>query len=714
MPFPDFNNPFKNHAAVPLKYREHASTQKLFRPNSSYIRPKEDPVTLWAIDILHTQYGVPLEAMALEFITDFSEGAHERGRRYLGRVDVVCYDDRYADSVGNLDVAFIMLEAMEPGKLLDGADQEGWQDHFTRLSSYMSASASARYAILTSGRHTRIYRRDLEYPRKLEEIPDLPKYESAREAAKHSPYTVIFNPSDPNEVKTELKPLTRDKFREVLGDTRSGCHSILRDNEGLQPQEAVSAMVKFLYARWFDEQATVDLAKEAQDNRAYVFSVSQETDPERLVVQVRDTFEKAKQWERETLSRKFKEDLGVHLAFSEADVLMFKAHTTVEIVKRLQPWSLRRSSSDVKGGVFEDFLSRTFRDDLGQYFTPTPIINLMVGLLQPTVDDYVGDPACGSGRMLTHVLDYVRKKEYEKAVAANGGKTNGINPEEPTKKFVLFRDNHLFGAEVSRNVMHVARINLLMNGAQYADLECIDSLSPLSSITAGTMKGLPDHPGFYPGGLTLAITNPPFGSVLSNERIIKDFAARGGVTRRNGKDVKSIPQEVAFLNRCLEYLAPGGKLASVIPDGVLANSSQQFVRDWILRWAKLEAIISVPQATFAPYGAGVKTSIIILEKREHPLAAAEVATGVKKKYKRKKVEGQPSLIEPEIANEQATEEPVEASALPILDEDYDVYMARIANIGYDAAGRPTVPIEQQSYPPEVQRTIEDFAAKLRR
>lgn len=108
----------------------------------------------------------------------------------------------------------------------------------------MSASPSARYAILTSGKQTDIYRRDLDYPRKLEIIGNLPKYESAREAANHSPYTVILNPSEPDGIQTGLTPLSRDKFREVLGDTRSGCHSILRDNEGLQPQEAVDAMVK--------------------------------------------------------------------------------------------------------------------------------------------------------------------------------------------------------------------------------------------------------------------------------------------------------------------------------------------------------------------------------------------------------------------------------------------------------------------------------------
>jgi len=356
-------------------------------------------------------------------------------------------------------------------------------------------------------------------------------------------------------------------------------------------------------------------------------------------------------------------------------VLQFKPHTTVEIVKRLQPWSLRKSTADVKGGVFEDFLSKTFRDDLGQYFTPTPVINLMVGILQPTVDDYVGDPACGSARMLTHVLDYVRKREYEKAVANNGGSADGINPEEPTEEFIKFRDNHLFGAEYSRNVMHVARVNTLMNGAQYADLKVMDSLERLSSITGGITEGLPARPGFYPGGLTMILTNPPFGSKVTNANVLKDLAARDGVTKKNGKVVKSIPQEVAFVNRCLEFLAPKGKLAIVLPDSVLANSSMQDVRDWILRWAKLKTVVSLPQETFVPYGAGVKASVVFLEKRANPLPP----------------EGQ-----------------LELGQVVVEEEDYEVYMAKIDSIGYDATGRPKVTEEEANFPLEVSETVSKF------
>jgi type I restriction enzyme M protein len=155
----------------------------------------------------------------------------------------------------------------------------------------------------------------------------------------------------------------------------------------------------------------------------------------------------------------------------------------------------------------------------------------------------------------------------------------------------------------------------------------------------------------------MILTNPPFGSKVTNERVLKDLAARDGVSKLNGKITKSLPQKFVFVNRCLEFLAPGGKLAIVLPDGVLANSSMQAVRDWILRWSRLKAIVSLPQETFAPYGAGVKTSVVFLEKRAAPLPEAD---GV--------------------------------------EDDYTVFMSRIDNIGYDASGRLSVS-EDQSHNP---------------
>lgn len=131
----------------------------------------------------------------------------------------------------------------------------------------------------------------------------------------------------------------------------------------------------------------------------------------------------------------------------------------------------------------------------------------------------------------------------------------------------------------------------------------------------------------YPGRLTMILTNPPFGSKVTSEGTLKDLAGRDGATRKNGKTVKTTPQEIVFLNRCLEFLKPSGKLAIVLPDGVLANSQTQDVRDWIFRWAKLKAVLSLPQETFAPYGAGIKTSILVLQKREVRLSPEQLEIG---------------------------------------------------------------------------------------
>ena len=95
MPFDHFTNPFENPANIPELYRNHPALQQLFKQDGSYARPAEDPVTMWAINLLHEKYYVPLEVMALEYPVDASEGTHQQGRRWLGYVDLVIYDDRY-------------------------------------------------------------------------------------------------------------------------------------------------------------------------------------------------------------------------------------------------------------------------------------------------------------------------------------------------------------------------------------------------------------------------------------------------------------------------------------------------------------------------------------------------------------------------------------------------------------------------------------------
>ena len=135
----------------------------------------------------------------------------------------------------------------------------------------------------------------------------------------------------------------------------------------------------------------------------------------------------------------------------------------------------------------------------------------------------------------------------------------------------------------------------------------------------------------------------------------------------------------------------------VLPDGVLANDSMQEVRDWILRWARLKAVVSLPQETFAPYGAGVKTSVVFLQKRERPLLEGESDSGTWTQYEYAfDAEGKLTVN----------------SIMQNGNADYPVYMAQIANIGYDANGRLSLSEEEAHQPPDVTASIADFAGQL--
>ena len=136
----------------------------------------------------------------------------------------------------------------------------------------------------------------------------------------------------------------------------------------------------------------------------------------------------------------------------------------------------------------------------------------------------------------------------------------------------------------------------------------------------------------------------------------------------------------------------------VLPDGVLANDSLQDVRDWILRWARLRAVVSLPQETFAPYGAGVKTSVVFLEKRERPLRDGEEDPGTLTRHTYV-FDSEGKIRHLKIVS-------------PDSNADYPVYMAQIEDIGYDTNGRLTIAEEEASSPPQVVETIQDFRKRL--
>ncbi len=237
--------------------------------------------------------------------------------------------------------------------------------------------------------------------------------------------------------------------------------------------------------------------------------------------------------------------------------------------KHLSRFSLKDFPADVKGEAFQALVVNNLRGDRGEYFTPQPLVSAIseISLLQP--NSKVIDPACGSGGFLY------------------GAFRAGVQAE------------NLFGLELSEDVAKAAQLRVQILGGKSEQIIPGDAFKASSDLF---------------GTFDAVLMNPPFGSraKITDPGVLNSFELPS--IGKNSAAPKALAPELLFLELALKLLRPGGRMATVVPDGVLQNSSSRFVRDWLAANADLEAVISCPSVTFQPYGTGVKTSILVMSK----------------------------------------------------------------------------------------------------
>ena len=263
------------------------------------------------------------------------------------------------------------------------------------------------------------------------------------------------------------------------------------------------------------------------------------------------------------------------------------------VVNHLQGINLNQTDLDVKGIAFERFLGSYFKGDMGQFFTPRKVVEFMVKIAELHHENLILDPACGSGGFLLHAMDYILKQASE------------FYPEDPRKHYIHWHDfteKRLFGIEVNDSIARVAKMNMIIHDDGHSNVIGSDALENFDTL---------DNRGsrFQKERFDVILTNPPFGAVVKKEEspYLDDYElGRGNASQKT---------EILFLERCFDFLKWGtGKLAIILPDGILTNSSLRYVRDYIEGHFRILAVISLPQTAFSHYGAGVKTSILFLRK----------------------------------------------------------------------------------------------------
>lgn len=451
-----------------------------------------------------------------------------------------------------------------------------FQEAERQLETYLASTHTATIGLVTDGKEVRCIRKKID-PNDFEYIADIPAFGGG--SSIRVKLTREIPKSDPSR-KTGLQTVTENYSRLLVE-----CHNIVRDIDGLHDDEALDELAKIIYVKIFDERSTVEKEEGAEFN----FQTYGASNPSEAASIIRELYQDARNKEIEIYNQRipgYERSRGVFKTpIKLSDVALFK------IVEKLQEFSFIDSKADIKGSAFQSVLGSAIRAGMGQYFTPDPIVDLAVGIMKPTASDMILDPFCGSGHFLSRCLDYVVHHQ---------GMTLDAYALHQFKFF------HLHGIEKSDRMVRIAMTDMMLHDDGHTNIRNLDAL--LSFENYPDIVALSDSEDNTPEVFSMILTNPPFGSIMRQE--VMEMVGRFQL----GQKKKSLPLEILGLERCFHFLKPGGKLAIVLPDGLLKNKSSIFVRNWIENVAKIKAVISLPEEAFNPYGAMVKTSLCVFQK----------------------------------------------------------------------------------------------------
>lgn len=380
------------------------------------------------------------------------------------------------------------------------------------------------------------------------------------------------------EDASDIAPVAREDLIIAI----KKCHQTLWGGGRLSPPTAFGELCKLIFVKISDEQ------KPRKNGEPYQFQIKTHEPSSKLAERINVLYNEQKVKDPEVFTESIKVDDRVLRT----------------VVSHLEAINLNKTDLDVKGVAFEQFMDGFFKGNFGQYFTPRPIIEFCVKMMKPEQDWDVLDPSCGSGGFLLHALDYMRNQAgdyYEK------GTVDYFNYWHD------FAAKHLFGIEINDEIARVAKMNMIVHDDGHTNVISHDALESIDKMH--------DHNrGFAENRFDLILTNPPFGSTinLAEKPYLSTYELGNNVDAKGKKKPrKNQSSEVLFVERIWQFLKPGtGKAAIVLPDGILTNSSMQYVRDFILEKFQLLAVVSLPQCAFAHFGAGVKASVIFVRKRK--------------------------------------------------------------------------------------------------
>ena len=521
--------------------------------------PEEIVRQLWVYKLIH-HYGYKPEEIDLEKSVQFGTDVGTKA------ADIIVYTDLTKITPK------IIVETKKP-KRKEGIEQ---------LKSYMNAKG-APVAIWSNGSDSVILYRP--YPAQFDDtLVDLPQRGQ--------------EPKDVLEAKKTLLHLKRDfNFKKIIQDLEE---LVLADSG----KDEFNEIFKLIFAKIWDE-------KEAEENRKDKHvEFRKAIDPEITYDRINALFHKAcEEWP------------GIFKAGE--DIELAKRHLQV-CVGPIEGVRLMGSNLRVMDDAFEYLLPTESKKKKGQFFTPRHVVEMCVRMLNPKRGEYVIDPACGSGGFLLHAMEWCYP-------------VNDNNEREIRKS--RYASKYLWGIDFEQRAAKTSRALMLIAGDGHTNIfgPDVSSLDPktwyetasgqdlmhklrLARLTEETIpetETLRDDDKawqyFNKLKFDVVFANPPFAGEMKDRQMLAHYElAQRALKRAKDKQPKE-ERDVLFIERILNMLKPGGRAAIVLPQGKFNNSSLAYIRDWILKKARLLAVVGLHPNTFKPH-TGTKTSVLFIQK----------------------------------------------------------------------------------------------------
>ena len=530
------------------------------------------------------EYGYPKSDISVEFTL--------RVGSRKPRADLVIFGLNAAHSQ---EAANIVVECK--AKTVKSSDR---RNGVGQLQSYLSASPNTVYGMWTNSLERFCYRKVVKDGQIVyEEIPDLPSFGQSEEEAERPHFD-------------QLKPASSD----ALLFTFRRCHNYIAGNQGLQKPEAFWELLKLIFCKIHDERNSQEVAFYAGGTERSGINgpLKVKTRIDRLFAEVKKDYP---------------------TIFPANEAIGLNPAVLAYLVSQLQIYSLLESDVDVKGHAYEEIVGANLRGDRGEFFTPRNVCAMAVAMLDPSEGQLILDPACGTGGFLITAMNWVIDKIRHAEIERWKGDVDRAEPRI-RDRIAKFARASIVGIDFNPNLVKATKMNMVMNNDGAGGLFQANSLAN----PATWEPELCDRR--LAGSVDLLLTNPPFGSKIPiDDRAILEqydlghtWSYEAGTDRWSMTDTvqKSQPPEILFIERCVNFLKPGtGRMAIVLPDGILGAPGLGYVREWILTNARVMASIDLHPDTFQP-NVSVQTSVLVLERKTNEEMTLEAASGRKNNY----------------------------------------------------------------------------------